>query len=83
MGVSNPRDDRAEQNLGVASVPLSTVIPRVGNLHLQQNPISDSYIPIGLSGRHNGSHKSFLVCGEIKQAGSPCQSVTLQPKTSY
>ena len=44
MGVSNPRDDRAERNLGVASVPLSTVIPRVGNAHLQQNPKSDSYI---------------------------------------
>ena len=39
MGVSNPRDDRAERNLGVASVPLSTVIPRVGNAYLQQNPI--------------------------------------------
>ena len=29
---SNPRDDRAE-------VPLSTVIPRVGNFHLEQNTI--------------------------------------------
>ena len=44
MGVSNPRDDRVERNLGVDLVPLSTVIPRVGNAHLQQNPISDSYI---------------------------------------
>ena len=40
MGISNPRDDRAERNRGVlASVPLSTVIPRVGNAHLQQNLI--------------------------------------------
>ena len=45
MGVFNPRDDRAERNLGVvAEVPLSTVIPSVGNAHLQQNPISDSCI---------------------------------------
>ena len=29
----------------VASVPLSTVIPRAGNAHLQQNLVSDSYIP--------------------------------------
>ena len=36
---SNPRDDRAERNLGGASVPLSTVIPWVGNFHLEQNPI--------------------------------------------
>ena len=36
--VSNPRDDRTEQILGVASVLLSTVIPREGNAHLQQNP---------------------------------------------
>ena len=44
MGVSNPRDDRAERNRGVvASVPLSTVIPRVGNAHLQQNPILDYF----------------------------------------
>ena len=43
MGVSSPRDDRAERNLGVASVPLSTVIPLVGNAHLQQSPISDFY----------------------------------------
>ena len=43
MGFFNPRDDRAERNLGVASVPLSTVIPRIGNSHLQQNPISDYY----------------------------------------
>ena len=27
--------------IGYASVPLSAVIPRVGNAHLQQNPISD------------------------------------------
>ena len=45
MEVSNPRDDRAERNLGGASVPLSTVIPWVGNFHLEQNPILDSYIP--------------------------------------
>ena len=44
MGVSNPRDDRAERNLDVASVPLSTVILRVETPHLQQNPISDFYI---------------------------------------
>ena len=43
MEVSNPRDDRAERNLGGASVPLSTVIPWVGNFHLEQNPIQDSY----------------------------------------
>ena len=43
MGVSNPRDDRAERNRGVASVPHSTVIPRVGNAHLEQNLILDSY----------------------------------------
>ena len=43
MGVPNPRDERAERNRGYASVPLSTVIPRIGNAHLQQNPISDSY----------------------------------------
>ena len=49
MGVSSPRDDRAERNLGVASFPLSTAIPRAGNAHQQQNPISDSYI---LSLRH-------------------------------
>ena len=39
MGVSNPWDDRAERNLGIASVPLSTVIPILENAHLQQNPI--------------------------------------------
>ena len=39
MEVSNPRDDRAERNLGGASVPLSTVIPWVGNFHLEQNPV--------------------------------------------
>ena len=44
MEVSNPRDDRAERNLGGASVPLSTVIPWVGNFNLEQNPILDSYI---------------------------------------
>ena len=43
MEVSNPRDDGAERNLGGASVPLSTVIPWVGNFHLEQNPIYDSY----------------------------------------
>ena len=41
MGVYIPRDDLAERNRGC-----STVIPRVGNAHLQQNPISDSYIPL-------------------------------------
>ena len=41
--MGGPRDDRAERNRGYASVPLSMVIPRVGNAHLQQNPISDSY----------------------------------------
>ena len=45
MGVSNPQDDLAERNLGLASVPRTTVNPRVGNTHLQQNPILDSYIP--------------------------------------
>ena len=35
MEVSNPRDDRAERNRGSAEVPLSTVIPRVGNFHLE------------------------------------------------
>ena len=44
MGVSSQRDDRAEQNRGYASILLSTVISRIGNAHLQQNPISDSYI---------------------------------------
>ena len=39
LEVSNPRDDRAERNLGGASVPLRTVIPWVGNFHLEQNPI--------------------------------------------
>ena len=44
MGVSNPRDDRAARNLGVvASVPLSMVIPRVGNAHLQQNTILEIF----------------------------------------
>ena len=43
MEVSNPRDDRTERNLGGASVPLSTVIPWVGNFHLEQNTILDSY----------------------------------------
>ena len=43
MAFSNPRDDQAERNLGLASVLLSMVIPRVGNAHLQQNPILDSY----------------------------------------
>ena len=42
MEVSNPRDDRAERNRGSAEVPLSTVIPRVGNFHLEQNTILDS-----------------------------------------
>ena len=36
MGFSNPRDDRAERNRGYAEVPVSTVIPMVGNAHLQQ-----------------------------------------------
>ena len=51
MGVSNPQDDLNERNLGVASVALSTVIPRVGNDHLRGSVvygrfqlISDSYI---------------------------------------
>ena len=43
MVVSNLRDDRAERNPGVASIPFSTVFPRVGNAHLQQKPILDSY----------------------------------------
>ena len=43
MGVSNYQDDHAERNRGYNEVPLSTVIPQVGNTHLQQNPISDSY----------------------------------------
>ena len=43
MEVSNPRDDRAERNRGSAEVPLSTVIPRVGNFHLEQNTILDSF----------------------------------------
>ena len=43
MGVSNPLDDRAEQNRGYAEVPLSTVNPRVGNAHLKQNSILESY----------------------------------------
>ena len=49
MEVSNPRDDRAERNLGRASVPLSMVIPWVGNFHLEQNPILDSYIATSLN----------------------------------
>ena len=60
MGVSNPRDDRAERNLGVALVPLSTVIPRAGNAHLQQNPISDSYI---LVTHTNFQHLVWVVGG--------------------
>ena len=43
MEVSNPRDDRAERNRGSAEVPLSTVIQRVGNFHLEQNTILDSF----------------------------------------
>ena len=48
MSVSNPGGDRAERKLGVVSVwkrPSTTEphITRVGNVHLQQNPISDSY----------------------------------------
>ena len=43
MEVSNPRDDRAEQNRGSAEVPVSTVIPRVGNFHLEKNTILDSF----------------------------------------
>ena len=43
MEVSNPRDDRAERNRGSAEVPLSTVIPRVGNFHLEQSTILDSF----------------------------------------
>ena len=43
MEVSNPRDDRAERNRGSAEVPLSTVIPRVGNFHLEKNTILDSF----------------------------------------
>ena len=43
MEVSNPRDDRAERNRGSAEVPLSKVIPRVGNFHLEQNTILDSF----------------------------------------
>ena len=43
MEVSNPRDDRAERNRGSAEVPLSTVIPRVGNFHLEQKTILDSF----------------------------------------
>ena len=43
MEVSNPRGDRAERNRGSAEVPLSTVIPRVGNFHLEQNTILDSF----------------------------------------
>ena len=43
MEVSNPRDDRAERNRGSAEVPLRTVIPRVGNFHLEQNTILDSF----------------------------------------
>ena len=42
-GLSYPRDDRAVRNRGYAEFPLSTVIPRVGNAHLQQNPILDSF----------------------------------------
>ena len=43
MEVSNPRDDRAERNRGSAEVPLSTVIPRVGNFHIEKNTILDSF----------------------------------------
>ena len=43
MEVSNPRDDRAERNRGSAEVPLSRVIQRVGNFHLEQNTILDSF----------------------------------------
>ena len=43
MEVSNPRDDRAERNQGSAEVPLSTVIPRVGNFHLEKKTILDSF----------------------------------------
>ena len=43
MEVSNPRDDHAERNRGSAEVPLSTVIPRVGNFHLEKNTILDSF----------------------------------------
>ena len=43
MECSNPRDDRAERNRGSAEVPLSTVIPRVGNFHLEKNTILDSF----------------------------------------
>ena len=49
MDVSNPRDDPTERNRGIALVPLSMVIPRVGNAHLQQNPISDSYIALNIA----------------------------------
>ena len=51
MGVSNPRDDLAERNLNVALVPLSTVISKVGNAHLQQNP------NIGFFFLHNTTEK--------------------------
>ena len=44
MGVFNIRDDRAERNRGYVEVPLSTVIPRAGHAHLQQNPILDSFL---------------------------------------
>ena len=39
-----PQDDSDERNLSLVLVPLSKVIPGVGNAHLQQNPILDSYI---------------------------------------
>ena len=43
MEVSETRDDRAVRNRGSAEVPLSTVIPRVGNFHLEQKTILDSF----------------------------------------
>ena len=37
--VSNPRNDVADRNRGSAEVPISNVIPRVGNFYLDSTHI--------------------------------------------
>ena len=44
MEVSNPRDDRAERNLGGASVPLSMVIPYNVDVYVFDSYNVDVYV---------------------------------------
>ena len=64
MGVSKLRGDRAERNLGITLVPLSTAIPWVGNAQPHQSPTSVSYIVA-----YMGYPNDLYMCMQLRRLG--------------